>query len=176
MKGKTSLISACVVYLILGLVLLFFPGLTAGLMCTAAGCLLLLYGVITVIGFFAHRGGTSYALQAELILGVVSAVVGIFLLTHSDFIISIIPIILGLYILIDGLVNLKRSFDLRALGYAPWTTPLVMSILSLVLAAFILTHPFGTGLTLWRIIGGSFVYQGVSDLLSIHALGKLTQD
>ncbi len=174
MNGKKSLTAASMAYLLLGAVLLFFPGLTTGLFCTVVGLLLLIYGIITIISFFAHRGSAdSFSFQAELILGIISAIVGAFFLGHPDFIIRIIPTILGLYVLIDGLVNLKRGLDLRACGYAGWTTTLVMSGVSLVLGLIILWNPFKTGIILWRIIGGAFIYQGVSDLLAIRALGKL---
>lgn len=174
MREKNSLMAACVLYLILGLVLLFFPGLTTAVFCAAVGVLLLLYGAITVISFFLHRGsGASLTFQAELILGILSAIVGAFFLTHSDFIISIIPAILGLYVVIDGLVNLKRGLDMRAFGYAGWTATLVMSLVSLTLGAVILRHPFGVGLTLWRMIGAAFLYQGISDLWAILTLNKL---
>lgn len=177
MNGKKSLLAAAAVYVVLGLVLIFFPHLTAGLFCTVAGLLLLAYGAITVISFFVHQGSSgSFTFQAELILGVVSIVVGVFFLTHFDFIISIIPMILGIYILIDALVNLKRGLDMRALGYAGWTATLVMSAVSLVLGAVILWDPFHTGLLMWRVIGGAFLYLGVSDLWSIHTLDKLTRD
>ena len=49
MSEKKSLLTAAAVYVLLGLVLIFFPDLTAGLFCTVAGLLLLLYGAITVI-------------------------------------------------------------------------------------------------------------------------------
>ena len=177
MKGKNSLLTASVVYLILGLVLLFFPGLTTNLFCTAGGILLLIYGAITIISFFAHQGSAgSFSFQAELILGVISAIVGVFFLTHPSFIISIIPTILGLYVVIDALVNLKRGLDMHSFGYAGWTTTLVLSIISLALGAIILWNPFGAGLLLWRIIGAAFVYQGISDLLSIHTLNKLGRE
>ncbi len=176
MSGKKSLLMAACVYVLLGTVLIFFPHLTAGLFCTVAGLLLLAYGAITVISFFVHRGsGDSFSFQAELILGVISIVVGIFFLTHFDFIISIIPAILGFYILIDALVNLKRGLDLKALGYAGWRAALVMSAVSLVLGAVVLWNPFSAGLMLWRVIGGAFLYQGLSDLWSLYALNKLTR-
>lgn len=176
MNGKKSFVSASLVYVALGLVLIFFPGLTAGLFCTVVGLLLLAYGAITVISFFVHRGGSgSFSLQAELILGVVSLVIGVFFLTHSDFIISIIPVLLGFYILIDALVNLKRGLDMRALGYAGWTATLVMSAVSLVLGGLILWNPFDTGLLLWRIIGGAFLYLGLSDFWAIYTLNRLVR-
>lgn len=175
MKGKNSLLIASVVYLILGLIFLFFPGQTTRLFCTAVGALLLLYGAVTVISFFVHQGGDrGFSLQAELILGVISAIVGIFFLTRPSVILSILPVILGLYILIDALVNLKRGMDLRACGYAGWTAALVLSLISLVLGAVILWNPFATQLLLVRVIGAAFLYQGVSDLWSILSLSKFT--
>lgn len=176
MNEKKSLLLAAALYVLLGLVLIFFPHLTAGLFCTVVGLLFLAYGAITVISFFVHRGsGSSFALQAELILGVISLVVGVFFLTHFDFIISIIPVILGFYILIDALVNLKRGLDMRALGYAGWTATLVMSAVSLVLGGVILWNPFDAGLLLWRVIGGTFLYLGLSDLWAIYMLDKLVK-
>lgn len=176
MNEKKSLLAAAAVYVLLGLVLIFFPSLTAGLFCTVAGLLLLAYGAITVISFFVHRGSSgSFAFQAELILGVVSLVIGVFFLTHSDFIISIIPVLLGFYILIDALVNLKRGLDMRSLGYAGWTATLVMSAVSLVLGGLILWNPFDTGLLLWRIIGGAFLYLGLSDFWAIYTLNRLVR-
>ena len=174
MNGKKSMLAAAGLYLVLGLVLLFIPGLTTALFCAAVGGLLLLYGVITIVSFFVHRGSSaSFTFQAELILGILSAIVGGFFLTHSNFIISIIPAILGLYVVIDGLVNLKRGLDMRALGYAGWTATLVMSAVSLALGGLILWDPFDTGLLLWRIIGGAFLYLGLSDLWSIYTLNRL---
>lgn len=177
MKGKNSLLIASAVYLVLGLILLFFPGLTIGFFCTAVGALLLLYGVVTVISFFVHQNSCrGFSLQAELILGVISAVVGIFFLTRPSVILSILPIILGLYILIDALVNLKRGLDLRACGYAGWTATLILSLISAVLGALILWNPFATQLLLVRVIGAAFLYQGCSDLWAILTLNKWTRD
>ena len=110
MKGKNSYLTASVVYLILGLVLFLWPGMTTKLFCVAAGALLLLYGVINILSFFTHNGHTN-GLQAELIFGIVSAAVGLFFLIQPRVILSILPIILGLYICIDGLVNLKRALS-----------------------------------------------------------------
>ena len=177
MKGKSSLLAASTVYLILGLILLFFPGLTTSLFCTAVGLLLLAYGAITVISFFAHyNSSSSFHFQAELILGVLSAIVGIFFLAHPALILSILPAILGLYILIDALVNLKRGLDLRTCGYAGWTSTIVLSVISLVLGCVILWNPFGTQLLLVRIIGGTFLYQGIADLWAILKLDQLTRN
>lgn len=172
MSGKKSFVMASLAYVILGLVLLFFPNLTTGLICTAVGLILLAYGVVAVISFFAGSNG-GFSFQFELVIGVFAAIVGAFFLLKPHMILSILPTIFGLYILIDGLTNLKRGMDMRSYGYAGWTTTLVLSVVSLVLGAVILWNPFSTHLLLVRIIGASFLYEGVADLWATHTLDKL---
>lgn len=177
MKGKNSLLIACSIYLLLGAVLLFLPAAITGLFCTAIGLLLLTYGGITIFSFFAHQGGSnSFSFQFTLIQGVISAIGGIFFLVHPDFLLSIIPTVLGGYVMIDGLVNLKRGLDMRTFGYAGWTTTLIMSVISLICGLVILWNRASIGDLMWRGIGAVFVYQGISDLLAVHTLGKLISD
>lgn len=172
MSGKKSFISASLVYVALGLVLLFFPDLTTNLICTVTGLLLLAYGIFTGFRFFAGSSN-GYRSQLDAVLGVFAAVLGAFFLLRPQLILSILPVLFGLYILIDGLLNLKRGLDMRSYGYAGWTTTLVLSIISLVLAGVILWDPFSTHLLLVRIIGAAFLYQGLSDLWSIYMLDRL---
>lgn len=174
MKGKNSLLIAALVYLILGLILLFFPNLTTSIFCAALGGLLLLYGIITVISYFIRSNSSrDFSFQMELIFGVISAVVGLFFLVKPSVLLSILPFILGVYILIDGLVNLKRGMDMKKLGYVRWNATLILAVVSLVLGAVILWNPFGTHLMLIRMIGIAFLYQGGSDLWAILTLNKL---
>jgi len=177
MKGKNSLFTACIIYIIVGIVLLFFPGTVSTLFCTSLGVLLLAYGGVKIFSFFAHRGSAdSFSFQFDLIQGVFSAITGIFFLVHPHFLLAVIPTILGFYVLIDSLVNLKRGLDMRACGYAGWTTTLVMSAISLICGVLILWNRTAAGDLLWRAIGAVFFYQGISDLLAIHILEKLSSD
>lgn len=172
MNGKKSFVSASLVYVALGLVLLFFPDLTTSLICTVTGLLLLAYGVSTGFRFFAGSAG-GYRSQFDAVLGVFAAILGALFLLRPQLILSVLPVLFGLYILIDGLLNLKRGLDMRSYGYAGWTATLVLSIVSLVLGGVILWDPFSTHLLLVRIIGAAFLYQGAADLWSIHMLDRL---
>ena len=108
MNGKKSFIAASLSYVALGLVLFFFPNLTTSLICTVAGLLLLAYGVSAGISFFASSNG-GYRPQFDAVLGVFAAVLGVLFLLKPQMILSILPVIFGLYILVDGLTNLKRG-------------------------------------------------------------------
>lgn len=172
MNGKKSFVAASLAYVILGLVLLFFPDLTTGLICAAVGLLLLAYGIVSIVSFFAGSNG-GFAFQFELVVGVFAAILGGLFLLRPHMLLSILPIIFGLYILVDGLTNLKRGLDMRSFGYAGWTATLVMAAVSMALGGVILWNPFSTHLLLVRIIGSAFLYEGVTDLWATHTLDKL---
>ena len=175
MNGKKSFIAASLAYAGLGLVLLLFPDLTTGLLCTAVGLLLLAYGATAIITFFVQTSG-GYRFQFELVLGFFAAILGGLFLLKPLLILSILPTIFGLYILVDGLTNLKRGLDMRAFGYAGWTSTLVLSAVSMALGAVVLWNPFSTHLLLVRIIGGAFLYEGAVDLWATQKLDKLMRD
>ena len=49
---KLSFLLAAVLYIILGLILLIWPGVSATVFCYAFGSILLIYGVVTIVSFF----------------------------------------------------------------------------------------------------------------------------
>lgn len=168
---KVSFLLASVLYIALGLVLLIWPGIV----CLSFGLLLLIYGIITIISFFVHdsRLGTF---RFELILGIVAAAAGLLFLIKPEFFKSVIPVVLGIYIIIDALLNLKRSMELHSLQYGRWWVILVLSLVSVALGVLILFRPGMTADVLIMVIGGVFVYNGLSDLWSIFKISRITKE
>ncbi|WP_243255301.1 HdeD family acid-resistance protein [Lawsonibacter faecis] len=172
---KVSFLLASVLYIALGLVLLIWPGISRDLICLSFGLLLLIYGIITIISFFVHdsRLGTF---RFELILGIVAAAAGLLFLIKPEFVKSVIPVVLGIYIIIDALLNLKRSLELHSLQYGRWWVILVLSLVSVALGVLILFRPGMTADVLIMVIGGVFVYNGLSDLWSIFKISRITKE
>ena len=83
---------------------------------------------------------------------------------------------LGLFILVDGLLNLLRAFELRRLEYQRWGVSLALSLISLALGLVILFHPYLAAEALVMVIGGVFIYEGVSDIWTIFMVGRLTKE
>ena len=123
---KLSFLLAAVLYVILGLVLLIWPGVSATVFCYAFGGILLIYGVVTIVSFFL-RDSRQGSFVFELFLGIVAAALGLLFLLRPVIVASVLPVILGLFIVVDGLVNLKRALELRRMLYLRWTVPLALS-------------------------------------------------
>ena len=170
---KVSFLLAAALYLVLGLVLLLWPGTTAAVICYAFGGILVVYGAAAILSFFLSRAA---AFVFDLFLGIAALALGIFLLVRPQVIISILPIVLGLFILVDGLLNLLRAFELRRLEYQRWGVSLALSLISLALGLVILFHPYLAAEALVMVIGGVFIYEGVSDIWTIFMVGRLTKE
>lgn len=171
---SVSFVVLSILYVLLGLVLLIWPTTVMDGLCYFTGGILLLYGVCAIVGFCraAERRAGSFL---ALFLGIVAASVGAVLLLQPLLFQSILTVILGLYILIDGLLNLKRALELRRLEHMGWVLYLVLSLITVALGAVVVFRPMLAGVTLVRLIGGSLLYSGAADLWTLFQLSRWTK-
>lgn len=176
LKNMTvSFVFLSVLYLLLGIVLLVWPTLVMDIISYAFGAILLLYGLFAIVGFYRsedRRGGAFLG----LFLGIVAAAVGAIMVLYPPLIQSIIPVILGLYIAIDGLLSVKRTLELHRMDYARWNVNLILSLISAGLGIFIVFHPLLTEASLFRVIGVVLIYAGGSDLWTLLQLSRWTKE
>lgn len=172
---KISFLLASVLYIVLGLILLIWPGTSAVVFCYAFGGVLLAYGVVTVVSFFL-RDSRQGSFVFELLLGIIAAALGLLFLLRPSVVATVLPVILGLFIAVDGLVNLKRALELRRMAYVRWNVPLWLSVVSVALGLFIVFQPFLAAETLVMVIGAVLIYTGASDLWTIFRVSRWTKE
>ena len=172
---KLNFLLVSILYVLLGLVLLIWPGVSVTVFCYAFGAVLLLYGLVTVLHFFL-RDTRQAAMAFELFLGVVAAAVGLVFLLQPTVVASILPVVVGLFIVVDSLVNLKRALELRRMDYVRWKVPLVLSVVALALGLVVVLRPFLAAEALVMLIGGVLIYTGLSDLWTLFQLSRWTKE
>ena len=172
---QLNFLLASVLYIVLGVVLILRPGFTGILLCRLLGGGLLLYGLFALGGYLI-RSREMEAFRLELFFGVVAAALGLFFLLNPTAILSILPTILGVYVVIDSLVALQRAMRLYRMEYPRWWASLLMALLGVLLGVLLVVRPFGATRLLIRFIGVVFVYLGISDLWSLRKLSALIRD
>ena len=110
-----------------------------------------------------------------LVIGVICAGFGLYALVQPTRVSDIIFIILGVAILVDGAISLRRDLELRAAGFGRWGVPFALDVLTLILGCIVVFNPSLFAEVLIQIIGMILIYESVSDLWSIHRLAKLTR-
>lgn len=168
---KWSLILASLLYFSLGIALLFWPDTSNLILCYLIAGVLTAYGVFQIIAFFGRERGSWIG----LIIGIICAGFGVYALIQPTGISDIISIILGLVILVDGAVSIRRDFELRALDFQQWWIPLLLDLAVLVVGLVVIFHPTLFAWLLLQIIGAILIYEGISDLWAIHRVSKLAK-
>ena len=162
---RWSFVVTALAFAALGLVLMLWPDASMHVLCYLVGGALTLYGGFNVLNFVFSR---ERAFTFELVVGVLTAAIGIFSLISPDSIRDILSIVLGL-------VGIKRAFTLRDLELSSWWVRLLLSVAAAILGALFMVQKELFGRALLIVIGAVLLYQGLSDLISviqISILGK----
>ena len=160
-KLKWNLVLMSLLYLGLGVFLVMKPGTALNIVCYALGGVVLACAAVQLVRYFAVERGVFQS-QLTLISGIVCLALGAFLIIRSDIVVSILPIVFGLFVIFDALGRVQNALDLRRCGYDSWKGFLLLPVLSVVLVA----NPFGAMETLVMAIGIILIVEGAINLLS----------
>ncbi|MBD5461647.1 MAG: hypothetical protein HDR24_01095 [Lachnospiraceae bacterium] len=175
-KGlKANYTISAVLCALLGLVLVIWPGATSQIICMLLGGVLLAYGVIQIAIYLFNRERTII-LQGMMILGIVFAVLGLWILLKPEMIMMAVPVIVGVLIAIHGLHNVVQAFALKKDGYESWWLAFLMGLLTLIFGGVLIYNPFKAIELVARIIGIFLIYDGVSDIWILSRVFKVRRD
>lgn len=164
-KLKWNLLLMSVMYLGLGVFLLMRPGTALNVVCYALGVIVLACAAAQLVRYFISEHGVLQS-QLTLISGLICLGLGAFLILRSDIVVSILPIVFGLFVVFDSIGRVQNALDLRRCGYASWRGFLFLPVLSVVLGVVMILNPFGTMETLVMAIGIILVVEGAINLFS----------
>ena len=95
MTHRAILAAACIA---LGVVLIVHPGFTGIVICRTAGALALAFGAARVFSALRERDLMGWV-RLDLVVGILLLAFGVFALVQPEAILSILPIVLGIYLL-----------------------------------------------------------------------------
>lgn len=160
---------------VLGLVLLIWPGTTTQIVCMLLGIVLFAYGAIQIVLYLFNKERTIVS-QGMLVLGIIFAVIGGWILLRPEMIIMAVPVIVGVLIVIHGLHNATQAFALKKGGYEKWWVAFLLGILTVVLGGILIFNPFQVVNTVVRLIGIFLIYDGLSDVWILSRVFKVKKE
>ena len=101
-----------ILFIAAGIFLLTRPETAINIICYILGVILLISGVVYIIQFFSDKSSDSY-LSISFIFGAFLFIFGIIILIRPDIIASIIPLLVGVWMLINGVTKLSDSASLK---------------------------------------------------------------
>ncbi len=147
-----------------GVVLVLVPKPTMLGVTNAIGNLVMVVGVIFVISFLLRKKVASGNL--DLVKGVILIGIGMFIRMNGKQIFSIIPIILGIFLAVSGLLKVQRALDLHKMHYDSWMKVMMTALLNILIGLLVVINPFETAAWVLRLVGAGFIYSGTSDFFT----------
>lgn len=164
-KIKWHMLLLSVIYLALGALLIAAPALTLNAVCYLVGGTVLICGVVQLVRYFTQREALFLA-PLTFCFGVLCAAIGLFFIVRSDIVVSILPVLFGLFVIFDSVTRIQNALELRRCQYRNWWTFLLLGVLSIALGVLMIANPFATMETLVMAIGVILAVEGALNLIS----------
>lgn len=148
---STSNIFNCIVYAVIGVLLVILKGGSLNILMTVAGALLIVLGVIDIIG-------------KDLVKGVIQAGIGLAIIVCGWLIVDLVLLVFGILLIVKGVLDLLKVLKKGLMAMLPALVTIVIGVL-LVVAKFALVD------TICLIVGIIFIINAVLMLFG-KKLGK----
>ncbi len=145
-------IASTLVMLIFGILLFIFPETVIKSVAIAMGVIFIMIGVIPIINYFRFRA-TGFTTTFSFLLGIFCIVAGLILLMNENILGTIIPILTGVWMIINSINRISISMDLRDDKIPFWVITFIYAILTLVAGVLLILDPVNGGKLVTKTIG-----------------------
>jgi uncharacterized membrane protein HdeD (DUF308 family) len=149
-----------------GMCLIIWPALITKVICYVIGSIALIAGIIELVIFFA-RDISVRTVSYSLIIGFLLSIFGLILLLKPDNSAVFFSMLFGVFIIIDSVLKLQTSFELRNLGVLRWWVNLLLALASAVLGVLLVINPFATTNILFVFMGISLVVDALENIWTV---------
>lgn len=156
----TSIISS-LIFIVTGIFLLLKPETAINVVCYVLGIILVLWGVVSIIQFFSDKNSSNY-LSMSFIFGSFVFIFGIIILIKPSIVASIVPLLLGVWMVINGVT--KLSYALSIYKNTKNMLSIIGSIFIIVFGVTLIFNPFEGAKGLTQIIGIVLIVYSILDL------------
>ena len=156
--------------LILGIIVVAWPHATVKLVAFLFGLQLFVGGVFALVRMFTRSGEGSRALFA--VLGILGILVGIFVLRHLFETVVILVVLLGVYWVLHGIIELIVALDHK--GMPGRGVNIVMGLLGFVAGVVVLSWPAPTLLVLVWVLGLWLIVYGLIGIAGAFMVRRAT--
>ena len=157
-----------IVLAVLGVICLIVPFQTGMAISVILGLFFIAGGVIRAM--FAFIGLTWGSTLLRLLFGVLMVIVGLWMVINPDAGVRVMSLWLAIYFLVDGILGVIYSFQLRPIGGGGWV--LLDGLMGIVLAWMIWSQwPFSGDAAVGILIGIKLILDG-GTLISLGMAGR----
>lgn len=156
--------------LVLGVIMVIRPQISAAALCWILGLLSISVGIYEITRY-SRLGFAGLFFRLDLILGICNILIGIGLLLPFGST-SFLPFAAGLYVLVGSIFNIQLALNISKYRMGAWITTLVLGVVGLIFSIFLFVDPFQGAAALMIFMGISLIVNGVQGLYDVTCLSK----
>ena len=168
-KSYRVSIYSSIMLLLIGLLLFINPGLVVSVISYIIGFFLIAIGISQIVKYYQNRENT--AMSVYLFIGIVVSVIGFILIMKPTLIATIIPVIVGIFMLMNSIEKITLSISLKEQS-DKWYLTFIFGILTLILSVFLILNPLTGSLIVTELLGIILIVYSVLDLVEKFMIKK----
>lgn len=146
-----------IIFIIFGVLLIAKPEETKGAISIILGILFIAMGVLKLIEYYTSETKDDLMLTVAL----VTVIFGVIILFASDAVLTFFRVILGVWIIVTGVMDLQTILIWKQVRSPYWTVALLLAIFMILSGIIILVNQ-GIVLT---VLGGLIIAYGILDII-----------
>lgn len=156
-RVKMDAILSAILCIVLGVVLIAWPGETINIVCKVLAAGLIILGIVEIFSYITNKGGYMFT-------GALGLIVGVWIFLKPGSIVSLIPIVIGVILAVHGVQDVKMALESKNGGYDRWWIMLIIAIISIAFGVLCIVNAFGMVKLAMQFVGAALIYDGISDL------------
>ena len=109
--------------------MLFFPGLVITSVCYLVGIMFLFVGVSGIVMYMKTEIKTAFT-SFTLVMSIIFGAFGVYVLLNPEAFASFLPLVMGIFLLVDSVSKLSMAFDLKkCLHIKNWWQMLIVAFI-----------------------------------------------
>lgn len=169
-KLMTISLITSILFIMLGVFLLFFTKISLDLLGYIIGIILIINGFLNITDdykqfkiFYFFDGFTS---------GLLSIIFGIIIIANPSYSSLIMPIFVGLWMILSSTFKLRMALALKDSKDNNWIITYILSIITIIIGLCLIFNPEIGVLTFTRILGCLLITYSISDIVDVIIFKK----
>ncbi|MCR5846184.1 MAG: DUF308 domain-containing protein [bacterium] len=152
--------------IILGIVVMVWPGAVMSMVCTILGIGLIAVGIVGIVKlFYKKRNGEIVEVDITSIFkNVVAIVLGIAFIAKMETFVSIMPFLAGVLVTVDGVIVIIMSLIYRSIN-KNWYLALIGGAIAAILGIIMVAFPYEVALSEVFVVGFAIAIGGVANII-----------
>lgn len=169
-----SSVTSSIILFILGLLLFLKPDTVIHVVALILGIFIIVVGIFALLKYFRSEQKNGM-IRFNIIYGGVCIVSGLILALTPSAIASILPIVLGIWMIISSLLKIQYALNIKEAGSTSWIPTFTLAMITLVVGILLVINPWRGAQVILQIVGGFLMAYALLDVVASFLLNKETK-